>query len=53
MSKGRPQLTLTLEYVGPPEWYSMRLKALLKVLLRTLEFRCVKYREGSREQALH
>jgi hypothetical protein len=48
----RPKVTLELEYIGPEELYPMRLKALLKGLLRTLEFRCVKYREGSREQAL-
>jgi hypothetical protein len=38
------RVTLELEYIGPEELYSMRLKAVLKVLLRTFEFRVVSFR---------
>lgn len=37
----RPQVRLTLEYVGPPEWYTHKLRAVLKAMGRTFGFRCV------------
>jgi hypothetical protein len=37
----RPQVTMRLEYVGPPAAYVQKLKAALKALGRTFHFRCV------------